>query len=55
VEALRPEAGRYFLKAGQDQYIAFGKRMHWPAYQPPAPARLKAVPISEAEAKKLQP
>jgi hypothetical protein len=34
-EALRPQSGRYFLKVGQDQYIAFGQRQHWPPYRVP--------------------
>lgn len=53
VEALRPDSGRYFLKAGQDQYVAFGQRKHWPAYVVPTPAKRKAVPISEEDAKRL--
>jgi hypothetical protein len=26
---------RVYLKSGEDQYVEFGQRKHWPEYQPP--------------------
>jgi hypothetical protein len=51
-ESSRPDSGRYFLKAAEDRYIAFGERKHWPAYV--APPVTKAVPLSAEDLARLR-
>jgi hypothetical protein len=44
VEKKRPDSGRYFLKTADDHYVAFGQRVLWPKYTPPAKAVLVEEP-----------